>query len=701
MRRHDPWRVAGRVGVVVVGLLLVASEARAQVTRIEIVSREPAEGGRALGAAGPYEIIHGRAFGEVDPADRRNAIIQDLGLAPRNPNGRVDYVATFALARPVDLSKASGVLIYRVVNRGNGRPTPDGDGHISLVSGWQGDVVPTADNQTIRVPVAHGPDGSAVTGPVIARFSDVTAGTTTVPIRLSSIGSSPEPYPPADLDERDARLISKASESATGVATGVRTIPRAAWAFADCRTKPFPGTPDPTRLCLKDGFDPARLYELTYTAKDPLVLGIGLAATRDIVSFFRHATADAEGTPNPVAGAVSHVVAIGDSQSGNLIKTFIHLGFNEDLEGRTVWDGAFPRIAARQTPMDFRFALPGGAGTLYEPGSEGVLWWSTYDDTVRGRPAASLLDRCSATHTCPKIVEAFGSTEFWGLRMSPDLIGTDATHDIPLPDNVRRYYYPGTTHGGGRGGFQVEATASRRSSCTLPANPNPEADTTSALTADLVAWVVDGTPPPDSRYPRLDRAELVPATRAAMGMPDIPGVPDPAAALNPVLDYDFGPAFNANDMTGVITREPPRIVQVIPTYVPTVNADGNETSGVPSVLHQAPLGTYLGWNITASGFFKGQGCGFVGGYVPFARTKAERDETHDPRLSVEERYGTLEGYVCAVRHAADEAVDERFLRREDADRLIREASASTVLPTGATSRAADRAIAQRVCGRTR
>ena len=167
--------------------------------------------------------------------------------------------------------------------------------------------------------------------------------------------------------------------------------------------------------------------------------------------------ADASGTPNPVAGVVEHTISIGDSQSGNFIRTFIHLGFNQDTRNRIVWDGAFPRIAARQTPINLRFALPGGAAGMYEPGSDGVVWWTHYADKARGLKAAGLLDRCTAAKTCPKIIEAFGSTEFWGLRMSPDLIGTDAKRDLPLPANVRRYYYPSTTHGGGRGGFPIDA----------------------------------------------------------------------------------------------------------------------------------------------------------------------------------------------------------------------------------------------------
>ena len=656
-------------------LLAAATPASAQVVRLEIVSRSPMPG---AGAAGAYELLQGRIHGEVDPGDRRHAIIQDLALAPRNARGRVEYVATFALAKPVDMARASGVLIYRVVNRGNGAPVASPEGHLSLVSGWQGDLPPAPARHTIVVPIARNPDGTAITGPMIARFANAPAGTTTLPLRHASIGSFPAAYPPADLEQPAARLISVGRETADGVQDDVREIPRADWAFADCRTAPFPGTPDAAQLCVKGGFDPARLYQLAYTVRDPLVLGIGLAATRDIAAFFRGAAADAAGTANPVAGAVRHVIAIGDSQSGNFIRTFIHLGFNEGADGRAVWDGAFPRIAARQAPMNVRFAVPGGAASLFEPGSEPALWWGRYRDRARRRRPASLLDRCTASRTCPKIVEAFGSAEFWGLRMSPDLVGTDARRDIPLPETVRRYYHPGTTHGGGPGGFALEAPPPP-AGCALPANPNPQADTTRALLRALVAWVVDGTAPPPSRYPRLARGELVPPRVVAATFAKIPGARDPSGLINPVLEYDFGPGLESNDLTGVLAKVPPRVVRVLPSLVPRVDADGNEPDGLPSVLAQAPLGTYLGWNAYAGGFFAGQGCGFAGGYLPFARTRAERLAAGDPRPSLEERYGTHDGYVRRVRAAAEAAVAQRVLLPEDAERLVAGASASAVL----------------------
>jgi alpha/beta hydrolase family protein len=657
-------------GNLAIALMLYAALASAQAVRLEITSREPMSNPS-------FELIRGKIHGETDPKDPHNTIIQDLALAPRNGRGKVEYLATFALAKPIDLSKASRVLIYSVVNRGNGQAVANAEGDITLVSGWQGDVIPSANNQTIAVPIARQRDGSPVTGRVVARFFDIAEGRHTAPIRLASLGT-PQPYPPVDLQQPDATFTWHTRENYAGQRDEKHIVPRADWAFANCESTPWPGTPDPSQVCVKDGFRADRLYELVYTAKDPLVLGVGLAATRDIVSFFRHAKADASGTPNPVAGAVDHAISIGDSQSGNFIRTFIHLGFNRDTQNRIVWDGAFPRIAARQTPINLRFALPGGAAGMYEPGSDGVVWWTHYEDNARGLKAAGLLDRCTATGSCPKIVEAFGSSEFWGLRMSPDLVGTDAARDLPMPANVRRYYYPSTTHGGGRGGFPVDGTSAANSACTLPPNPNPEAEQTRALTRALIEWVTKGTPPPPSRYPTLANGDLVVATRTAIGMPDIPGLPFSDRILNPLLRYDFGAGFTAADLSGVMSVVPPRIVGVLPTYVPRVNEDGNETSGVPSVQLQAPLGTYLGWNTLRSGFFAGYGCGFQGGWIPFAKTKAERIKNADPRLSIEERYPTHEAYVAAVKKAAEQAVRDRFLLPEDAARFVREAEASAI-----------------------
>ena len=656
-----------------------AARAEARVIRIVIDQKNsPAYDGKSFGDVGQYEIITGRAFGELDPKDPHNAIITDIQFAPRNSLGMVEYVATFTLLKPMNLSKASGVLIYAVPNRGN-HLTPgafavageSGEefflkrGYILLHSGWQGDIPPRPGVETITVPIARNPDGSSITGLAMARFSNMPIGANTLPLLVA--------HDTASLDTANATLTKRSSEEGA-----IIPIASTEWGFADCGRSSFPGATDSNKICLKGGFDPAYLYELTYTAKDPLVLGIGFAATRDIVSFFRRDAKDDNGTANPIAGHVKHTIAQGVSQSGNFIKTFIHLGFNQDEANRIVWDGANDHIAGRQLAMNIRFATPGGAANLYEAGSEAVLWWGDYTDTMRSGKTASMLDRCRASHTCPKIFETFGSSEFWGLRMSPNLVGTKADVDIALPSNVRRYYFPGTTHGGGRGGFSTEIPA-LANGCELPNNPNPQSETMRALIVALTEWVVKDAAPPPSQYPRLDQAQLAKPDHRAMGFPLIPGAPLPDNMINPLLDYDFGPEFKYSDLSGLMTLQPPSVKRVLPSLVPKVDADGNEVGGIPSPLHLAPLGTYLGWNVTRSGFYKGRGCGYTGGFIPFARTKAERLASGDPRLSLEERYRNHAGYVSQVRAAVDRLLRQRFLLPQDAERLIRQAEESGVL----------------------
>ncbi len=642
---------------------------QARITRLVVEQTE------ALAQDG-YQRLTGHAYGELDPKLPLNAIITDLELAPRNGRGMVEYSATFTILKPADMAKASGVLLYFVPNRGRVSLTSSGfqadtrkRGHVLVASGWQADLEPAAGVETLSAPAARRPDGSSIHGRVLARFSDMAADATTLPILRGGVTGTADP---ASFDTTKASLTRRASEN--GEIIPLRSTE---WAFADCGKSAFPGTPDPRKICLQGGFNPAYLYELVYIAKDPKVHGIGFAATRDLNSYLRYGTQDDAGAANPLRGKISTTVSQGNSQSGNYLRSFIHLGFNQDEAGRIVFDGSNPNIAARLLAMNIRFAAPSGAAALYEAGSDGVLWWGDYTDEARHRPRAGLLDRCRATETCPKIVETFGSAEFYNLRASPGLVGTRADVDIALPPNVRRYYFPGVAHGGGPGGFDPEPA--RQSCCGLRMNPNPSSDTLRALQTALVDWVVKGTLPPPSQYPRLDRGELASPTQAALGFPSIPGAPLPDGILTPFYQYDFGAQFRYSELSGVITHQPPPIRQTLPTVVPKVDADGNETSGVASVLHQAPLGTYTGWNTVASGFYKGHIRTNAGGYIPFARSKEERAAAGDPRLSLEERYGTHENYVARVRAAAERLVRGRYLLADDAARLIAQAESSKVL----------------------
>ena len=651
--------------------LLATGPLQGRVTKFTIDSTTPVQNGDVFGSVGKYELLRGTAFGEIDPVDRRNQGITDIQSAPKNANGKVEYTTQFSLHKPVDLSKASGVLIEVVPNRGGiGVPynrNNDGliykMGEMVLNVAWQGDQPIATQPATalgIDVPIAKG-----VTGPVWARFVAVaqTAGVNTTTQSLPGLGRTP-----ASVDTTKAKLITATSETPAGVKSGVAQIASSDFSFADCRTVAFPGTPDPTRLCVKGGFNPALLYELVYTAKDPFVLGVGEAAMRDVTSFFRYAQKDDVNTANPIAGTVQWVIGFGNSQSGRLQKHFLNNGFNEDEQGRIVMDGMNPNIAGMMGSFNIRFSQPGDIAELFDPGADGPLWWSEFEDKARGRTKWSLLSRCTATGTCPKIMETYGGPEAWYSRGTVGMAGTKGAEDLPLPSNVRRYYHAGTTHGGGAGGFNL-GTASTNPN-NFAANPNPQSDTNRALHVTNVDWVSKGKLPPPSAYPKVSDGTLVAATSAAMGWPDIPNSPKPDGVMNSVLDYDYGPNFRYNDGSGVIDNVPPPVKQVIPTLAPKVDIDGNEIAGIRSLLIRVPLGTYTAWNPIASGPLKGREASLSAGYVPFAQTKAQRILSGDPRLSIEERYGDLWTYYFLAVNAVNDLAQQRLLLPDDANLLI-------------------------------
>jgi len=576
-------------------------------------------------------------------------------------------------------------------------------GDIMLASAWQGDNAgqtavreKAAANglQWLQLPVARGTGGAPITGEVMGRIVN-RSGLRSQPLLVQT---NPVPYKPMTLDTRKARLVSRGGEGMHGQVIDELEIPATDWAWAHCdATHPFPGKPDPTQVCLKQGFDLKRLYQVVFTAADPYVLGIGFAAWRDVATFFKTAAADDTGTPNPIAKWVKHSIGRGVSQSGNYLRGWLHLGFNQGEDGTLVHDGMWPIIAGRRIALNFRWAQPDGVLELYQAGSEGPQWWLPHPDPLRNLPAAGILDRCTATKTCPKIIEHFGSAEVWALKLTPEWVGTDAKADLPLPDHVRRYYIASSSHGGGAGGFDTSLPGAglptQGATCpgnnfgtgVLPANPVTHVQTVNAIRVHFRQWIIEGTPPPPSRFPRLADGTLAEAHKAAIDFPTLPGLrptlPEPDFIM-PVLDYDWGPQFDPKDGSGIAANAPPRIKQVLKMFAPKVDADGNEKGGVPVVLLDAPLGTYLGWNITADGalpFHKGQICNYVGGMIPFARTEAERKANNDPRPSLEERYGHHDGYVAAIQKATKRALAAGFLLPEDATLLIQAADASKVL----------------------
>jgi hypothetical protein len=650
----------------------------------------------------------------------------------------VEYVASFFIVKPVELSNSSGLMWHDVPNRG-GRITISSDlraqGDIGLSSGWQGDNAGASDaslatrvpsnassptpvtpstNEWVKTPVLTGTTGQ-ILGRIINR-----SGLGAQPLNVMG---NPIPYFPANAaDNSGATLKVHTKETIDGRITEGGTIANSDWKFCGGGTflAPTPLTTLPVRLCLKGGFDATKLYQLVYTVKDPYVLGAGTAAFRDVASFFRYASA-ADG--NFLSGKVNRAIIRGSSQSGNFTRHFIFLGMNEDESGRIVHEGAWPLIAGRRVANNSRWGQPDGVLELYQMGSEGPQWWAKYEDKVRDLPKRGILDRCKRTDTCPKIVETFGGAEVFALKMTTSWVGTDAKKDIPLPGNVRRYYLPSSTHGGGTGAMDENpppaTTAGAPVNCpgnnwgrgTLRANPVPATALVNRMRVALREWVLNGTPPPPSQWPTLkplkasegdrhDRDDddddgnspgrddgdkdrdvkwrplLVEPTKRAMGFPSsVPGIPDsiflPENFIFPVFDYDWGPDYDHSEANGVPTNAPPPIRHVIKMLVPRVDSDGNELGGVPTVLRDAPLGTYLGWNVTAGSvdtdyydgrpFHAGQVCNYVGGMVPFAKTKAQRLASKDLRPSLEERYRTHDGYVAAVRAAADNAACKGYL----------------------------------------
>jgi hypothetical protein len=359
-------------------------------------------------------------------------------------------------------------------------------------------------------------------------------------------------------------------------------IPASDWKFAKCSAAaPFPGTPDETSVCLKDKWDPAYLYELVYVAKDPKVMGLGLAALRDMITFFHREASDAAGTANPVAAAIRNTIASGVSQCGNFMKTFVNLGFNEDRAGRKVFDGVFAQIAARQTNINMRFAIPGGGGGVRtdhtafgQAGTRGLS--KDYVDDVAQR-RGGILSRCEASGTCPKLFIGFSGTEFYVLQGSPLLTDAWGTADLVQPDNARIYYYASTHH---LLGLPSLPGATAGALYTTNANTGVM-PVVRALYQNLEEWVVKGTTPPDSQVPKLADATLV--RPAQVKFPAIPGA-SYTGLVNTYSLLDWGPGYRPQDESGIATQVPPAYLgRDYAVLVPQVDADGNDIAGIRSL----------------------------------------------------------------------------------------------------------------------
>jgi hypothetical protein len=727
-----------------------SSPSQAYIQQIVVDSTSTASYVPVGGTSTSYTIYSGRIFGELKPHDRHNRIVQDIDLAPKT-NGRVHYIANFEIVTPTDPQQRNGLMIYAVPNRGGSAISTSSlqPGVTYVESGWQGDLLtqctaepvplyPCTDLSTgpygtprsgntgpggpqtafvIQVPVATSngqpPNGkNTITGKVYGHIKINTTGPTGQLVIFSSawVPYQPAGYKPGGVPgTQGAQFWSLTSQTTDGV-DGPKT-PITNWTWARCPNGPATGTPNPYFVCLGSGsFDPSLLYEMVFTVQNPLVLGIGFAATRDLISFLRYEPNDHASHPNPISGTVRKVMDMGSSQSGSFIRGSLFYGFNEDENGRIVVDGAWPQIDGRMMWMNERWAQPNVIPNLYMGGDEAPVWWEEFPDIARHLPPNGMLRRCLESHTCPEILETYGSNEFYDEKMGPDFTGfcVKCFFDIPKPPNVHRYYFPGTSHGGNITAASFSwspppATTPVSSSQTYPRNPNGENFTNNALLVDFIDLLMKGRRMPASipgrSYPTLAAGQLVPPTQTAEGFPNVPGFPFGGNMAWPPFVYDFGRSVDYSEQTGIPTIQPPIIREVLTEYVPRVNSDGNEDVGsVPSILFQAPLGTYVGWNIIPPGtFYAGQQVQLQGGFWPFRQTQTDRMTAGDPRPSLEERYGTHTGYVCVVTAATNDAVRRGFLLVADAQTLIGLASGSNVLAPPFTPSPTDSSIEARLC----
>jgi len=676
-------------------LLAVGSTpTEARVVRIVVEQTRVIAGGESFGAAGPYERLDGTVYMEVDPRDPLNAGIVNLDKAPRNAKGMVEFSSPFFILKPVDMKRGNQKFFYGVNNRGNkleyawrtifsqtgatnNNPLTAADfgdglllrlGYAFVDAGWQGNVAPGNDRLAPHLPVATEQDGR----PIIARIrvEHADAEGFTRPLEGNPNFRS---YETADIDTTRSTLTVRNSVG------GARTlVPSDQWAFGRCPDGKASLTPTTTDICLFDGFAIDRIYELIYPAKNPIVMGLGYAVTRDLASFLRYQTRDDAGNPNPLAvgpgsTGIRRAYGGGISSTGMYMRDWLYLGFNEDEQHRKVFDAVQITIPGTHRLLaNVEFADP----NTY---SRQDLWHDSLSYSYPPLTFAVTTDPISGIRdgllkrpkTDPLVMQVDSANEFWQMNASLNV------HDgkggpVMVPPNVRLYFASSFHHGGVAG---LLYPPNPPGMCQNQTQANGWAPTLRALFVALDAWADRGVPPPASNYPTIQTGTLVSVKEAKAAFPPIPRVSFPAV-INELGLPDFGASLQSTG--GRLTTLPPAIGARYQVLVPKPDRDGLDVAGIRPLEVAAPIATLTGWNLRAAGRREGDLCGLTGSFIPFARTRGERQASGDPRLSLEERYGDHAGFVKAVEEAGRRLVKERFLLQEDADRYVQAAKASSL-----------------------
>lgn len=647
-----------------IALMLLAGTVHAEVVRIEVKSRADILAGQSFGTAGPYEKLSGRIYFAVDPRNPANQIITDIDKAPRNAAGKVEFSSDFYLIKPKDLARGNGTVLYEVSNRGgkgmigffnyaSGSLDPDtaahfGDGFLLehgftlLWVGWQFD--PPLRDGLVRVsaPIARETDGRPIQGLVRSDFV-----VTETAKQASLADRNHIAYPVVRANDPGAILTVR-----DGVEAVRRTIPRDQWQF----------TEDGTSIRMAAGFEPKKIYEVVYKSQDPPVVGVGPAAVRDTISRLKYGPANEIGLAQ---GAIKRAIAFGISQSGRFLRTYLYYGFNEDESHRKVFDGVMAHVAgAGRGSFNHRFAQPSRDGHPYLN-----FFYPTdifpFSDVEQRDPETGAVDGL-LTHATkpafqPNVFYTNTSYEYWGRAASLVHTTIDGRGDVALPPNVRVYLLAAGQHG--VAGFPPSHTIGQQMN-----NPLDYRWVMRSLLISMNRWVTDGAAPPPSAYPRVDQGTLVRPDQVKF-----PKIPTVNVATTPHKAYraDYGPDFISK---GIVSQDPPTIGSAFPMLVPQVDADGNELAGIRVPELAVPVATYTGWNL----FNERAGPPAVlssmqGSFLPFARTRADREQRNDPRPSVGERYQTREQYLARISKAADDLVGRGYLLRNDVSRIVEQA----------------------------
>ena len=582
------------------------------------------------------------------------------------------------MLRPSDPTKGNGALLLDVVNRGNKtilknfnsadpnlppfEQVQPGNGFLmrhgyTLVwCGWQPDLPDTPGLVGMRAaPEALGPDGRPLQGNILGWYQvDVP----TDALRLSH--SDHATHAPVDPEESTAALY--VSDHPNDVPT---LIGRGNWSFV----RGDAPDSDEWLLSMPSGFRPGRIYQVVYRSADSTIVGLGMAAVRDIASFLKH-TGPAD---NPVAGAIDHAYAFGRSQCGRFLRQYVHLGLNEDEAGRMALDGIIAHVAGgMRGEFNLRFGQPSKDICFICP----ELF--PFTDTPQQDPltgdSGSMLTRFEERGATPKIMFINTSSEYW--RGDAALIHTNLEDmsDAPEHESVRRYHFAGTQHGSGE--FPpMERRAGDGVRGQLPFGSVDYNPLLRAALDSLHRWVSTGEPAPPSEHPSLDAGTAVETSALAPRFAALPGV-RPVARPTQAMRLDYGPESHL----GRTTTLPPDLGLRYPALVSDVDDAYNEVAGIRLPDLQAPVATHTGWNLRhpengSPDLVMGVSGGLSGWTLPFPATRAERESSGDPRPSIEERYASKDDYLRQVRDAARRLVERRYVLEEDVPEIVENAAA--------------------------